>query len=257
MNPDAPNSADLAQISGHLHRMAPRLPGNIRHRLLNCLENFDRARVLLAIDREMASFRAITGQEEAATALMLAVQLRRYAGSKKFNPWSHQHKAAVMVCVAAVRNEIVLLLKNFQLTFNFDKRRVDMKIPLSNFNVEGGEEFWLQPSEPLDLLHTKEGRTGAQLFAGALANLASHSQFTDIKKLVAAQANSRNGLLYASDAALPKSKVTAEGIEQRQWSSVAMLVLAIMVLQSRKHMALVRDTLPAFLGVISHLPSET
>ncbi|PLU07434.1 hypothetical protein BMJ29_02810 [Sinorhizobium medicae] len=52
----------------------------------------------------MSFFRAITAEEEAATALILALKQRRYPGSEKLNPWEHLHKAAVSPFLDAVGN---------------------------------------------------------------------------------------------------------------------------------------------------------
>lgn len=78
-----------------------------------------------------------------------------------------------------------------------------MKVPLSNFNVSGGENFAIQFFEPLDLVHTREGLSDANAFDEALGNLAERSIFNNIKRMVSAQANARNTLLYASDSTLP------------------------------------------------------
>jgi hypothetical protein len=145
------------------------------------------------------------------------------------------------------------ILKEFQLTFDFEKKRVDVKVPLSNFNVAGGEDFAIQPVEPLDLVHRSNE---LQPFEEALRNLAARSNYENIKRLVSAQANARNTLLYASDSALPKSIASRSGLANRKNRGLALLVLSAMVLQSRKHQSLVRQATLAFLSVISKLPSS-
>ncbi len=189
--------------------------------------------------------------------MMLAIKARKYPHAKSFNPRSHQHKAAVLACVIAISNDIApVFLKEFQLNFDFNKKRIDVKVPLSNFDVLGGKGYSLQPVEPLDLLHTKPDLNGARLFDRSLASLAEQSHFEDIKELVAAQAKARNNLLYASDSGLPLSKATWADIEKRQRMAITLLSLAIMVLQCRKHQALVCEAITAFLGAIGKLPKE-
>lgn len=207
-------------------------------------------------DREMASFRAITGEEEAATALMMAVQLKGYPGADRFNPRNHHHKAAVVACVVAIGKTLQPVLAEFQLTFHFEKGRIDMKIPLSTFGVANADGLGLQFVEPLGLLHVREGVPGDKVFAEALSGLVDGSEFANVRKLIAAQANSRNRLLYASDKALPKSEATAEGLENRKNRALTMLVLTVMVLQSSTHQAMVTQAVPAFLSVISKVPED-
>jgi hypothetical protein len=52
--------------------------------MINALDHFERSAKLFEKDREMASFRAITGEEEAATAFMKAIQLRKYPHAEEF-----------------------------------------------------------------------------------------------------------------------------------------------------------------------------
>jgi hypothetical protein len=243
-------------VEAALQRLAPKLPGAVRHRLLSALDHLERSLLIFDVDREMASFRAITAEEEAATALILAIRLRRYQQAKQFNPRSHQHKAAVMACVSGIASTMIPVLQEFQIVFDFGRKRIDVKVPLSNFGVRGGEDLAIQFVEPLDLVYSRPGREGSNLFDDALVKLAERASFENIKKMVSAQANARNTLLYASDSELPKSKATREGITNRKNKALTMLVLGVMVLQSRKHLALVRDAIPAFLGVISRLPAE-
>lgn len=246
----------LAALDPWLRRLAADMPGAIKFRLLNTLDHFDRSFRLLDADREMASFRAITGEEEAATTLIKAIQLRRYPNAREFNVRNHQHKAAVIACVVAIAAQMAPILKEFQLTFDFEKKRADVKVPLSNFNVNGGENLAIQPVEPLDLVHTREGASETQLFGDALENLAARSNFDSIKRMVSAQANARNTLLYASDSSLPQSRASRDGIENRKKRALILLVLSVMVLQSRKHQSLVCQAISAFLGVISELPPD-
>jgi hypothetical protein len=248
------NASGLVVLDKSLRRLAAKLPGSVRNRLLSSLEHFDRAFALFQIDREIASFRAITGEEEAATALMKAIALRRYRHANHFNPHDHQHKAAVIACVRAIGLDIQPILAEFQLVFDFEKRRIDIKVPLSNFDVIGGENLAIQPVEPLDFVHTRNGTSEGNVFKEAIDNLAAKSQFENVRRMVKSIANSRNTLLYASDSSLHQSKATLDILEQRKTTAMVLLVLAVMILQSRKQLRLVGQAISAFLEVISKLP---
>ncbi|MCY7398766.1 MAG: hypothetical protein LH466_08030 [Sphingomonas bacterium] len=250
------NDTTAAALQRFLLRLASDMPGSVKFRILNSIEHFHRAFEIFNTDREMASFRAITGEEEAATALIKAIQLRRYPHAKEFNARDHQHKAAVMACVGAIASQMAPLLTEFQLKFDFEKRRVDVKVPLSNSNIDGGEKFAVQPVEPLDLVHKMEDIDEAKSFDGALKNLAARSNFDNIKKMVSQLANRRNTLLYATDSSVPESRASRNDLEKRKIHALTMLVLSVMILQSRKHQALVCQAILAFLTVISKLPRE-
>ena len=241
-------------VTDALRRLEPSLPGSVRYRLENSLDHIERASRLFDIDREMASFRAITGEEEASTALIKAIQLRGYEHAREFNPRNHVHKAAVMACVDAVTTSMIPILGEFQLIFNFDRSRIDVKIPLSAFGVDG--DFAIQPVEPLGFVHSRPGIKERNLYDDVLYGLAEKASFDGIKKMVFAVANARNGLLYASDSALPRSQATREAIRSRERRALTMLVLSVMVLQTRDHLPTVREATLAFLSIISRLPED-
>ena len=67
---------------------------------------------------------------------------------------------------------------------------------------------------------------------------------------VVVQANARNTLLYASDTKQPESQATPDLMEPRKSRALILLALAVMVLQAKKHQAMVTQAIPAFLNVI-------
>jgi hypothetical protein len=237
-------------MEDHLRRLSSRLPKPVSTRIASSLDHFERAHRLLEIDREMASFRAITGEEEAATALMRAIQLKGYEGASRLNPWRHHHKAAIVACVMAIAPTLRPFLQEFQLTFKFDEGRIDVRVPLSNFGIEGGDDIALQPVEPLGMLHSRPGVSDNEVFDALLAQLAHRLNAASIRHLVAEQANKRNRLLYASDTALPRSIATAQTIDHLRQRAQALLVLTVMVSQAAERQALVRQGLTAVLRVI-------
>ncbi|MFN2100889.1 hypothetical protein [Altererythrobacter sp. MF3-039] len=237
--------------------MIPKLPKAISYRFRNALDHIDRAQALLPIDREMASFRAITGEEESATALMMAIQSKGYPDAGKFNLRNHMHKAAVMACVISMAPKLEPVLKEFQLIFDFEKCRIDLKVPLSNFDIEGGENYGLQFVEPLGFVHGKEGGGESDIFNTALESLAAGQGYEHARQFIAKRANDRNTLLYASDAGMPASKATRQALENRKNRSLILLSLAIMVLQAKGHQPMVKQAIPAFLRVIGKAEKTT
>lgn len=256
---DDETSKRRAFIEDGLQRIGPRLPSAVRYRLENSLDHFSKAFKILDIDRAMASFRAITGEEEATTALMRAIQLRQYPGAKSFNARNHIHKAAVGACIAAIGLDMRQTLQRFQLTFKYDVPRIDISVPLSTLGVvtPEGEDYFLQPVEPLSIVHAKPGKERSNLFEDNLVNIAEETNFESIRKLVASQANARNTLLYAGDSSLPVSRASVNDLWVRKDRAMLALILATMVLQSKDHQPLVCDAIDAFLSVVSRLDTQT
>lgn len=71
-----------------------RLRGKIKHCTRNAYVNLRKSWTLHPVDSEMYLFRAITAEEEAATALMLALKKQHYPNAEQLNPRNHTHKAS-------------------------------------------------------------------------------------------------------------------------------------------------------------------
>ncbi|MBD3730399.1 MAG: hypothetical protein IE933_11905 [Sphingomonadales bacterium] len=245
---------DLDEIAKGLRKLSARVPRSVATRISSTLNHFEKSHALRDTDLEMASFRAICGEEEAAAAVISALYHRKYPNASGLNIKNHQHKWAIVGCMLALSVPLRPILGEFQLQMDFAKGRIDVKIPLSNFGVRGGERVALQPVEPLDLLHYKHGKDDDYAFEDELAALAEGAKFKDIKDMVAAMANSRNRLLYASDTELPKSEARSHDLDARYARAITLLVIAVMILQSKNRLSTVKQALPAVLTVIGKLP---
>lgn len=246
---------DLDNVAQGLRKLSQKMPRSVATRIGSALNHFEKSSALRTIDLEMASFRAICGEEEASSAVISALHHRKYANASLLNIKIHQHKWAIIGCMLALSTTFLPFLREFQLKMDFDKGRIDVKIPLSNFGVKGGSSAALAPVEPLDLLYSKTGKGYDYAFEEELLALAEGAKFDSIKEMVWAMANSRNRLLYASDTELPKSEATSLDLDTRRSRAVALLVIAVMILQSNKKLATIRQALPAVLTVIRRLPT--
>jgi hypothetical protein len=246
--------SELDKIAQGVRKLSAKVPRSVATRIGSTLNHFEKSRVLRDVDLEMASFRAICGEEEASAAVISALHHRKYSNASRLSIKSHQHKWAIVGCLLALQEPLRPILSEFQLHMDYSKGRIDVKIPLSNFGVKGGEATAFQPVGPLDLLHTKDGKNDDYAFEEEFAALAEGAKFERVKDMVAAMANSRNRLLYASDTELPRSEATPQQLDARHSRAIALLVIAVMILQSNKKLAIVRQALPAVLTVISKLP---
>lgn len=232
---------------------ASKLPKPVRYRAQNALLGFERALLLIDTDREMASFRAITAEEEAASALFNALKLRKYPGAEKLNLGNHRHKAALGPFLHAVRASLSdAPIKNAQVIFDAKAPSVHLHFPLSDMGVVSppGLDYHVTLEEPLDVHSTRAGEPGPYLFDAELKALVTATQSSSIARMVAKQANDRNTLLYASDGALPKSRATVETITARRDGADLAIFLAIAILQTPTLQSLAMRALEAFLGVI-------
>lgn len=204
----------------------------------------------------MSSFRAITGEEEAAAAVFKALQLRGYPQSQLLSVKDHTHKAAALACALAIRSSIAMGVKNIKVEFDFKAVRIDVKIPLRDLNIRmpGGADLALQPVEPLDLLRAREDDTSDNVYADDLKRLAEGAKFSEIKHMVKSQANARNTLLYASNRALPRSHATKDTLLSRKENALMLISVAVIALQTTRHQAMLRQGIEALLAVVERLP---
>lgn len=226
------------------------LPKPVKLRAQNALLGFDKARLLFDVDREMASFRAITAEEEAASALFRSLQLQGYPGSDRLSARDHRQKAAVGPFLQAVKVSIADRKEfNLQLTIDCSKPELIVKLPLSEVGVrfEGSENMAIQLVEPLGVFSKKGDEHPATFFDSGIKKVVEGSQYTALDRLISKEANQRNTLLYASDTTMPASKLTKAGIDDRQGRAELALGLCIGILQTPNHQALAKQALQAFL----------
>lgn len=254
------SDAQKSNLRDGIRQAIEKLPNPVKMRARNAFEGFDKARQLLAVDREIASFRAITAEEEATSALFRSLQLRKYPGSERLSLYSHPHKAALAPFIAAVKMAIVGEdgSINIQLTLDIAKPEVVISVRFTEFGVviPGRDDLSLQLVEPLGLLGVKEGISPANFYDRQFAKVADTVNVRHIMDFIKTEANARNRLLYASDTSLPTSKATEETIEFRQRRADTSLLLAIAALQVETHQAMAVQGIAAFLKMVGKALEE-
>jgi hypothetical protein len=217
---------------------------------------FARAKALLAIDREIASFRAITAAEEAASALIRGLQLRKYPGAGSVDLRSHPHKTAVPFFLDAVRHEIAGAGEvELTVTLSVDPPKLTVALPIRQF-VDLPDDLanmHVELVDPLGLISTKSDVEASEYFDAAVQKVAGSRK---VEKWIASEANARNKILYAHDSGRPRSKATLRSIEQRERGANLCLLLAIAIMQVEHHQAMALQCLAGFLKVIGRSNSD-
>jgi hypothetical protein len=251
--------ATKTQIAGFaklLPRAIIKLPPAVRFRSENAINGFARAKALLPVDREMASFRAITAGEEAASALIRSLQLRGYEGADLIDLKRHSHKAAVPFFLAAIQYELSRN-GNISLTVSLsvDPPKLTVALPLAQFVIlpNDMDNLHLELVDPLGFVSKNGDIDAANYFDDAVKTVAGSRK---VDKLIAAEANGRNRLLYAHDNGIPKSQVTLHSIESRERNGILCVLLAIAVLQVEHQQDFARQSLGGYLKVIGRTAAE-
>lgn len=249
------DGANMERFYQLLPEAVRNLPPEVRYRAENALDGFTRARTLLSSDREMASFRAITAAEEAASALIRSVQLRGYPGADLIDLRSHAHKAAVPFFLNAVRHEIARHgAIDLTLTLSANPPKLTVALPVRQFAdlPDHLVNAHLQLADPLGIIGSRPGVSDGEFFDAAVQRVAGSRK---VDKLIAKSANARNRILYAHDSGLPRSQATLQSINQREQSAKLCLLLAIAVMQVEHQQGMALQCLKGFLKVIGRAGS--
>jgi hypothetical protein len=222
----------------------------------NAVRHIDKAAAIATADPEMAAFRAITAEEESATALFHALRRHDYPGSKALKPHNHLQKNAVSPFCAAVAE-----------LFAYADERLHVRPELSIVDEQGAKRLITQfhvgglglgdrlakPHPPLNL----EIRRNERLhdFSEQLDRLAESRHFDSIRAHLLARANLRNEILYASSTGLPSVKLNNFLREQRQ--TVKNIVMLFLLIDPYpEHQLFVSQALRSFLKMIDKLPDD-
>lgn len=245
-------------VESSLRVIIPKLPRPVSLRARNALDHLDKALKLLPHDRHMASFRAITGEEEAAAALFKALQRQGYPKSHLLDVHDHTHKAGAIACLDAIQMNISQFIKNIKIVVDMAEASIEVMIALSEFNVKQpeGEDYAICPTPPLHILRAKPNGASNNVFDDDFASLATGAKFESIKDLVRAQATARNRLLYASNTSLPRTRVTEEIILRRKNRAVALIGISTIALQSPIHQHMLVQGIDALLQITKRLPKD-
>lgn len=231
-------------------------PKNCARNAFRCLR---RAWVLRTVDPEMSIFRAITGEEEAATALMFALKHRGYPGSDRLLPRDHAQKAAWIPFIEAIGMMMSdsgvpagqILLKAA------GAARIDISIPAEALGLQDADGRHIMPDEPLNLTI----RSGPSEREAEVANFASEVEAwatargkSDIRLWISEAANLRNQVLYAADGGIPTltSDPTKFILERRRRVQV-LLMVTIAILQVHAPQPLAVQALQGFLKLMRNI----
>ena len=173
----------------------------------NCIKSafvhLEKAFLLQDVDKEMAIFRAITAEEEAATAIFLLLKEKSYANAKKIKFKSHVHKQALNPFIKVLSHffskipEIApfFLENKFQLEFEGEGK--DEKLCVS-YKL-GDKRAYPQP--PLHFSFQINNKP--YFFESELNEFVANKEIESVISYVKELANRRNDLLYANSAGVP------------------------------------------------------
>ena len=219
------------------------------------MAHIQRAWKTRSLDPEMAAFRAITGEEESATAIFHALRRRKYIGSRTLNPHNHRLKSGVIPFLDVLALAFTKL-KPLKLhpTLEVDTRRNPKRLRLRlTMRFPDGEDRRVYPEPPLGFTTKFDGVFDD--FSDAISSLASKHGVASLVRHIEKRANYRNRLLYASSSGIPKVVGAVDPpLLLRRDSIFRNLTIFLLVDQYPDRQTFAQQALDAFLGMMQLLP---
>lgn len=241
--------------------LLPNAPSPGKWSAMNAVRHANRAWKLREVDPQMATFRAITGEEESATAIFHALKRRQYADAEYLNPRNHVHKNAVTPFIVAVRCSIApamcALHKRFSLWVDRSEPKPLVRLKLT-LRGDDEEEVIHEPIPPLHF-RINQGKRGEPEkvwdFGEKIVEHALRTGAKDVQKALETRANLRNRLLYAAPDGIPTVQPPVEpGLEQARRNTFRNLKIYLMIDEHPPGQLFVQQALSAFIKMLGKVP---
>jgi len=248
---------ELNEVQKEISQLILETPAPGKHSARSAISHITKAWETKDIDREMAAFRSITGEEESVTAIMYALKRRKYEGADKLKPRNHVHKSAMypfLTSVARVLNaanqmglEPTLELRRELQPTRFQVR---LTVPLAD-----GKKIWAYPDPPLH--YSVRTNDKIEDFSQQLSELANERNRKDILDHVRELANKRNQILYASSEGIPAIADPIDGyILKRRDVIFTNLIIYLLIDPYKEKQLFVQQALSAFLKMLRLIPED-
>jgi hypothetical protein len=226
-------------------------PAPEKHCARSAIRHIEKAWAIKDIDPEMAALRAITAEEECATAIFRALVRRKYVGASQVDPYNHVHKAAVAPFFDAIRKFLGVVEEELQLKYSvFWEDGNDRRIKLT----------FRAPFDPRPIFPTPPLHFSASLndqpydFSTELNAIASAKGAKSILRAIEERANKRNRMLYAAAQGIPTVKTPLDGFLTKTRDRVfGHLIVLLLVVQYRETQDFVQQALNGFLKILPRL----
>ena len=193
---------------------------------LHALNHLAKAKSIIGFDNEMATIRAITSEEEAATAVYHALKHKRYQNADKLNVRKHDHKSAFWPLLRII--ESALAPAKLELGIELEGKKDENNFKIKTFicfpdRVKG------YPDPPLSLSLSVNG---GEPFDEQISNLIKNSGEKTIKEHIDNRANQRNKIFYASPDGIPEIEIKSGFFEEYRRRVTIMIVAFLLISQN-------------------------
>jgi len=253
----------LSELNKGIADAIPQMPTPPRWPAFQAMNHLNRAWKIREIDPEMAIFRSITAEEEAATALFLSIKRRGYDGADKLNKRKHVQKNALIPFFSAVSRVFVKVkdqMPDFEFNLDCNKTPPLLLIRFRHENPITGQVLWAYPQPPLNFTFKggfEESAMKTEDFTAGVKELISQANVTNIIDYIRNRANQRNQILYASQEGYPLVTGDIEKVlAQYQKNVFSILRVYFFVDPYPEKQLFVQQAIYAFLKMLNLIPME-
>lgn len=192
----------LSEAHKEIKKLILDTPPPGKHCARSAIRHIEKAWEIKDVDREMAGFRALTGEEESVTAIFHSLKRRNYKSADKLNPRNHVHKCAVYPFLIAVSEAFEPFKSEMEPQLELHAENGEKKFRV-RITVKGpdGKKLWAFPEPPLNFNVWVNNKLYD--FAEQFSVLASDKKAKDMLTAIRKAANYRNQILYASQKGIP------------------------------------------------------
>jgi hypothetical protein len=223
--------------------------------LRNAFDSLSRAKKIQDIDANMAYFLALTAEEEAVSAIFLALKQLGYNGALQVSHRNHIHKTAFYPFCQAVYSSFSIF-KNCNPQIVIDKKSPNHRLFIKFFVQETNKESYVAtPDVPFGFSIKSDDS-----FENFESNLKKYfgDDYLELNKWLSNAANRRNKILYASPIGIPKveSKNLNNFIEKQQGKIKNLMLLYFLIAPYTEKQVFIQQALHAFIKMIGKIPNE-
>jgi len=250
----------LSKIDLAIADVIPEMPVHARWPAFNAIRHLNRAWRLRKSDLQMAYFRSITAEEEAATAIFKSLKHLKYRGAEKICHRDHLHKNALfpfMIFVSRAFSKKRALLPPTKVILNHKVTPARMLIEIEVTHRDGTKGY-VQPDPPLNF-SIKGGPRNSELklidFSDEMKEVAKEQNVKNIISHLKERANFRNRLLYASGDGCPDVDGDIEPLLVNFQENVFQMLKLYLLIDPYGQQLFVQQCLDSFLRMLGRFPN--
>jgi len=240
----------LSQDQMKLLEVSSKTKGNAGYAARSSIRHMHRAFELANSMPEISTFLAITAEEEASTALFLALINKKYNEAKKLNKRNHNHKAGVYPFLGLLGETLNITKHELPIEVTFSIPKDDQNEVLRTRMFLGsidGEDMYSYPDPPLNLVSVETDGNPKDYLKG-VRSVAQEKSINSIYKYITEIANIRNKMLYASDGAIPCVENINEMLQRHVGATLLIHMMYLFVVQHPKQ-NLVEECVSVFIQI--------